>query len=99
MTFLPTKCLYLSSSSASAKILLNKGVCNDGKLPVKEGVDDILADQVLVSLVLGVDSHTGVTQHGLYPGGRHHDLLGAVLDLVGEADNHPELDLILVPGD
>ena len=60
-------------------------------------MDHVLAHQVLVPLVLGVHGHAGVAQHGLYPGGGHHDLLRAALHLVGEADDHPELDLVLVP--
>ena len=39
---------------------------------------DLLADERGVALVVGVHHHGGVAEHGLGPGGRHHQRAGAV---------------------
>ena len=49
---------------------------------IQQGQDHILAHNGSVSIVVGVDADTGVTQHGFRPGSRHHNLSGAVLQRV-----------------
>ena len=49
-------------------------VGDDGDQPVHQRQAHHLADQRLVALVLGMDRHGGVAQHGLGPGGGNDDV-------------------------
>ena len=53
-------------------------VAHDGDLPVHDGQDALLADQVLELLVLRVHRHAGIAHHGLGTGGGDDDIAGAV---------------------
>ena len=63
---------------AGAEADLAVFVAHDGDLPVHNGQDAGLADEVLELLVLGVHGHAGVAHHGLWAGGGHHDVAAAV---------------------
>lgn len=72
------------------------GVGDDGDASLrKEGVDDELAVEVLVPLVVGVDGNGRVSKHGLGSGGGDDDLLVRALDLVREGGDGSELELLL----
>ena len=64
--------------AAGAEVHLGIVVRHDGDLLADERQDDVLADDVLVALVVRVDAHAGVAEHGLGPGRRDNDLAGAV---------------------
>ena len=65
-------------NAAGAKVHLGVIVSDDGDFLIHKGKNDHLAHDVLVALVVGVDAHAGVAQHGLGTGGRHDHLAGAV---------------------
>ena len=64
--------------AAGAEVHLGIVVRHDGDLLADERQDDVLADDVLVALVIWIDAHAGVAEHGLGPGRRDDDLAGAV---------------------
>ena len=74
-------------------------VADDRDASAVERVDDVLAVQVGVALVVGVDRDGGVAEHGLQTGGLAVDLLAGALDLVGEGDDLAEAVLTGVPRD
>ena len=49
---------------------------NDRDFPSQHRHDHFLADVFPVALVFGVDSHGGIGQDRLRPGGGHRDILG-----------------------
>ena len=49
-------------------------VGDDGDAPAHQRQDDVLADDVLVALIVRVDGHGGVAQHGFRPCGGHDDM-------------------------
>ena len=64
--------------AAGAEIHFGVIVGDHGDFLIHQGQNDHLAHDVLVALVVGVDAHAGVAQHGLGTGGRHDHLAGAV---------------------
>ena len=65
--------------AARAEFALDVGVGDDGNAPADQGQDDVLADEFLVALVLGMHGHGRVAEHGLGPGGGHgHEGVGAL---------------------
>ena len=71
-------------------------VPDQGDLAADDGQDDRLAEQGRVALVLRMDRHGGVAQHGLGAGGGHGDAARAVGEGVAEV---PELALLLLVDD
>ena len=65
-------------NAAGAKVHLGVIVSDDGDFLIHKGKNDHLAHDVLVALVVGIDAHAGVAQHGFGSGGRHDRLTGAV---------------------
>ena len=65
---------------AGAEAQLHVVVGHDGELPANQGQDGVLAHQVLVALIVGVDGHTGIAQHSLRPGSGDDELLIRVLN-------------------
>jgi hypothetical protein len=82
-----------------SKVSLHEGIRYDGQPAIQERVAQQLPMQMGVTRILGMDSHRRVAQHGLQTGGCHHNLLLAALHLVGEGDEHPEFNLVLVARD
>ncbi len=74
---------------AGAEFLVHVFVGDDGDGAVAQRQRDLLADEVLVALVLGMHHHRHVAQHGLGAGGGDHQMAAAVrqriLDVVHEA--------------
>jgi len=64
--------------AAGAEVHFGVIVCDNRDFLIHQGQNDRLAHDVLVALVVGVDAHAGVAQHGLGTGGRHDHLTGAV---------------------
>ena len=69
---------------AGAEAELDVVVRHDGELAADERQDRVLADEVLIPLVRGVDRDARVAQHGLGPGGGDDELLVGVLDRVAD---------------
>ena len=59
---------------ACAEFRLNGLVADDGHGAADDGQRHIASDKMAVSLVVGVDCHTGVAQHGLGAGGGYGDM-------------------------
>ena len=79
-----------------ARALLRIGVRvgDDRQAPADQRQDRVLADQVLIAGVFGVDRDAGVPEHGLGPGGRDRDVAaGLALDRVADV---PEMALDLL---
>ena len=68
-------------------------VAHDGNFLIQQGQDDVAAVEVLVALVLGVDGHGGIAQHGLGTGGGQLQLLTGLLDGVQQV---PEVTVLLL---
>ena len=66
--------LYNAGSELNVDIVVG----HDGNLFVHDGEDEVLADDVLVALILRVDCHGGVAEHGLGTGGGKDQVTGAV---------------------
>ena len=81
--------------AAGAELHVHIGVGHDGDLLVHQGQDALLAHNVPVTAVLGVDRHAGVAQHGLRPGGGHGHI-AALLPGDGVADVPQVAGLLLV---
>ena len=58
---------------AGAELLVHHGVGDDGDPPVEDRKDNLPAHHRGVPLVRGIHGDAGVAQHGLGPGGCHHD--------------------------
>ena len=69
---------------AGTKAQLNIFVGHDGQLSANQGQDGVFAHQVLIALVVRVDGHAGVAQHGLGAGGGDDELLIGVLDGIAD---------------
>ena len=69
---------------AGAEVHLGVIVCDNRDFLIDKGQNDRLAHDVLVALIVGVDAHAGVAQHGLRTGGRHDHLTGAVSQRVAD---------------
>ena len=68
-------------------------VAHDGDFLIQQGQDHVAAVEVLVALVLGVDGHGGIAQHGLGTGGGQLQLLTGLLDGVQQV---PEVAVLLL---
>ncbi len=79
-----------------AEVHLHVLIGHNGDFLVHQGQDDVLAHQVLVALVLGVDRHGGIAQHGLRAGGGQLDVAAAVGQGVAQV---PEGALLLLKDD
>ncbi len=77
---------------AGAEFPVDVGVGDDGDLAAYQGQGDGLADQRRVALVLGVDHHGHVAQHGLGPRGGHREAAGTIRERVGDV---PERAVLL----
>ena len=64
--------------AAGAEVHLDVVVRDDGYLAAHEGQDAGLADDVLIALVVRVDGHAGVAEHGLGTGRGDDEVAGAV---------------------
>ena len=73
---------------AGSKAQLHVIVCHNGDLPVHDGQDAGLSDQVPKPLVLWVHGNAGVSHHRLRTGGGHHQIAGAIRERVA---NMPEM--------
>ena len=63
---------------AGAELHVHVGIGDDGDLLVQQGQQHLLAVQVLVALVVRMDGHGGIAQHGLGTGGgQNQELVGA----------------------
>ena len=69
---------------AGAEAELDVFVRHDRELAPHERQDRVLADEVPIALVVRVDGHAGVAQHGLGPGRGDDELLVGVLDRVAD---------------
>ncbi len=68
-------------------------VAHDGDQTAGERQSDLAADQGLVALILGMDRHGSVAEHGLWPRGGDHDVLVVgPIDGIAQAP-HVTLDL------
>ena len=86
--------------STSSKLHVDVIIGNNRQLAaLDEGVYSSLAYEVRIPLVLGVDSDTGITQHGLNTSSGNLDGLVRALDLVLEVNNNTKLNLLLVTRD
>ena len=88
---------------ARAEFLLDGRVADDRDLGAREGAPDMLADEVLVALVVGVDRHGGIAGDGLRTRGRdHEELTVAPVDRVAKVPHLPllrdVLDLVVADG-
>src|SRR5690606_10566523 len=54
--------------AAGAELAVNVVIRDDGDAAVAQGQVDELADQCLITLVIGIDGHGGVAQQRLGPG-------------------------------
>ena len=81
--------------AAGAEFHIHVLVGHDGHFPAHQGQNAGLAHDVLIPLVVGVDGHAGVAQHGLRPGSGH-DHIAALLPLDGVADVPQVAGLVLV---
>ena len=64
--------------AAGAEVHLRIVVSDHRDLLVDQRQNDLFADDILVALVVGVDAHAAVAQHGLRTGGGDDDLTAAV---------------------
>ena len=88
----------LHSSRTEVHIDQN-GIAHDGNTTVVDGVNDVFAMEVLVAGILRVDSHSGITKHGLQTSGGHYNLLVTVLHGIGELGQAAELvELVTMTG-
>jgi hypothetical protein len=58
---------------AGAELRVHVRVGDHRDAPAGQRQPDLAADQVAVPRVVGVHGHRGVAEHGLHPGGGHHD--------------------------
>ena len=80
---------------AGAELHLAVFVPYDGDLPVDEGQDHGLADDVRIPGVLRVHGDGRIAQHGLGAGGGHGDGIGLVRGIVADVPEMARLSLIL----
>ena len=83
--------LHRAGAEADLAVL----VPDDGDLAPDQRQDAALADEVLKLLVLRVDGHAGVAQHGLRPGGGHGDEAAAVRERIADVPQVAGLVLVL----
>mmetsp|Transcript_15329 Transcript_15329/g.28931 ORF Transcript_15329/g.28931 Transcript_15329/m.28931 type:complete len:357 (-) Transcript_15329:484-1554(-) len=82
--------------AASPKLLVHHGVCNYHHFPVwEERVFKLLPVEGLVPLILRVNSHGGVTKHGLQTRGGHDQSILRSLDGILELAKNTHLNLVL----
>jgi len=68
---------------------------DQGNHPVDEGVTHVLAVQMPVALVVGMNRHRGIPEHRLRTRRRHHDFAIPVRQGVGEVE-HRAFDVLLL---
>ena len=83
--------LYAAGTELHVHVLIG----HDGHLTAHQGQDALFAHDVLIALVVGVDGHAGIAQHGLRTGGGHDDI-AALLALDGIADVPEVAGLVLI---
>ena len=64
--------------AAGTEVHLGVVVCHHRNFLVHQGQNHLLAHNGGVTLVIGVDTHAGIAQHGFRTGGSHNHLTGAV---------------------
>ena len=62
-----------------AEFHVNIVISNDRYAPVRQGQNNLLADQVLVALIVGVHGNGRIAQHGFGSGGRDHQVFFRVV--------------------
>ncbi|GKT55061.1 LOW QUALITY PROTEIN: uncharacterized protein ColTof3_02400 [Colletotrichum tofieldiae] len=83
--------------STSTELLVDVGVGDNGQqTTLDNGVLGLLANEVRVSGILGMDSNTSVTEHRLNTGGGNLDGLVGTINGVFEVNQNTEFDLLLV---
>ena len=80
---------------AGAELHVDIVVADNRNLAANQRQDDRLADQILVTLVLGVDRNSGIAEHRLRAGGGQNDLSAAVAERVAQVPEVARLLLIL----
>lgn len=74
------------------------GISDNGNGSVQEGVVNSLAVEMSVSLIVGVNSNTSVSKHGLDSSGGNGQFLVGASDLVGEVGEDTKLNGLVVAG-
>ena len=64
--------------TAGTKRHVDIGVFDNGNLSVHQRQYNRIGFNIQITLVIRVDRHRGITQHGFRPGGCHHDCAGSV---------------------
>ena len=82
-------------NTAGAELHINVLVTEDRNLAVHDREDAGLADQVLVALVIRVDSNAGIAHEGLRTGGRNHQLARAVRQRIADVPQLARLGFVL----
>mmetsp|Transcript_74093 Transcript_74093/g.154526 ORF Transcript_74093/g.154526 Transcript_74093/m.154526 type:complete len:218 (+) Transcript_74093:1694-2347(+) len=86
--------------TASAKFTINHGIRNHYHLSVGvERMDQLLADELGVPVVLRVHADGGIAEHGLKTCRGHGEELVRALDLVFELAQHAHFHLLIKAGD
>ena len=70
--------------AAGAEFHFGIVISNHGDLLVHQRQDHLLADDVLVTLVVGVDTDAGIAQHSFRTGGRNNNFAGAVSQRIAD---------------
>ena len=87
----------LDGTSAESHVN-SDAISNNGDFAVGKGMNECLANQVLISLVIRMNCHCCVSKHGLDPGGGNNEFLITAFHLIGKADDHSKLYWLLVAG-
>ena len=76
---------------ARSKFGIDEAVGDDGNLPARQRHAHLLADELPVALVVGVNGDAGVAEHGLRPGCRDRDPAIAADDRILQLPQLPRL--------
>lgn len=79
---------------AGTKVTVDHFVGDDRDQAVLERMANRFADEVLVTLVLGVDGNGGISEHRLETGSGHDDLLVGAVHRVSKAGEHTKFVLL-----
>ncbi len=60
--------------AARSELRVDVIITNDRDDAVSQGQVDRLADEMLISLVVGVHCNSGIAKHGLWSSGCHHQI-------------------------
>ena len=82
-------------NTAGAELHINVLVTENRNLAVHDREDAGLADEVLVALVVRVDSNAGIAHEGLRTGGRNHQLARAVRQRIADVPQLARLGFVL----